>query len=64
MSWQKATSHSGPGTFITGLAMKGLNVRVLAAPAGNRPISTTQCYIELNEAVLRAAGEAGLTYRQ
>ena len=53
----KATSHSGRRTFITGLAHKGVNVRVLAALAGHRNIATTQRYIELNDHVLRAAVE-------
>jgi integrase/recombinase XerD len=53
----KATSHSGRRTFITELAHKGVNVRVLAALAGHRHIGTTQRYIELNDAVLRAAVE-------
>ena len=53
----KATSHSGRRTFITTLAHKGVNVRVLAALAGHRSIATTQRYIELNENVLRAAVE-------
>ena len=53
----KLTSHSGRRTFITGLAHKGVNVRVLAALAGHRNISTTQRYIDLNDHVLRAAVE-------
>ena len=53
----KVTSHSGRRTFITGLAHKGVNVRVLAALAGHRNIATTQRYIELNDHVLRAAVE-------
>ena len=53
----KITSHSGRRTFITGLAHKGVNVRVLAALAGHRNIATTQRYIELNDHVLRAAVE-------
>ena len=53
----KATSHSGRRTFITTLAHKGVNVRVLAALAGHRSIATTQRYIELNDNVLRAAVE-------
>ena len=52
-----ATSHSGRRTFITNLAHKGVNVRVLAELAGHANISTTQRYIELNEHVLRAAVE-------
>ncbi len=51
------TSHSGRRTFITGLAHKGVNVRVLAALAGHRNIATTQRYIELNDHVLREAVE-------
>jgi len=53
----KATSHSGRRTFITGLAHKGVNVRVWAALAGHRNITTTQRYIELNDAVLKEAIE-------
>jgi integrase/recombinase XerD len=53
----KATSHSGRRTFITNLANKGVNVRVLAELAGHKHISTTQRYIELNEEVLKAAIE-------
>lgn len=53
----RATSHSGRRTFITTLAHKGVNVRVLAALAGHKSIATTQRYIELNENVLRAAVE-------
>ena len=39
-----ATSHSGRRTFITKLANAGINVRLLAALAGHRHISTTQRY--------------------
>jgi len=53
----KATSHSMRRTFITNLAHKGVNVRVLAELAGHKSISTTQRYIELNSKVLRAAVE-------
>jgi integrase/recombinase XerD len=53
----RATSHSTRRTFITTLAHKGVNVRVLAALAGHKSIATTQRYIELNENVLRAAVE-------
>ncbi|WP_421696180.1 tyrosine-type recombinase/integrase [Aestuariivirga sp.] len=52
-----ASSHSGRRSFITQLAHKGVNVRVLAALAGHKNISTTQRYIELNENVLRTAVE-------
>ena len=53
----RATSHSGRRTFITTLAHKGVNVRVLAEVAGHASISVTQRYIDLNEKVLRAAVE-------
>jgi len=53
----RATSHSTRRTFITTLAHKGVNVRVLAALAGHKSISTTQKYIELNDNVMRAAVE-------
>lgn len=53
----RATSHSTRRTFITTLAHKGVNVRVLAELAGHKTIATTQRYIELNENVLRAAIE-------
>lgn len=52
-----ATSHSTRRTFITNLAHKGVNVRVLAALAGHSSISTTQRYIDLNANILRAAVE-------
>ena len=53
----RATSHSTRRTFITTLAFKGVNVRVLAALAGHKSIGTTQKYIEINDNVLRAAVE-------
>ena len=53
----RATSHSGRRTFITTLAHKGINVRVLAALAGHSSIAVTQRYIDLNENVMRAAVE-------
>jgi integrase/recombinase XerD len=53
-----ATSHSGRRGFITALADKGINVRVIAELAGHSSIQTTQRYIELNERVLRQAVEA------
>ena len=53
----KVTTHSPRRSFITTLAHKGVNVRVLAALAGHSSIATTQRYIDLNENVLRAAVE-------
>lgn len=52
-----ASSHSGRRSFLTRLAHKGVNVRVLAALAGHKNISTTQRYIEVGEHQLRAAVE-------
>jgi integrase/recombinase XerD len=52
-----ASSHSGRRSFITTLSSKGVNVRVLAALAGHKNISTTQRYIEVGEHHLLAAVE-------
>lgn len=52
-----ASSHSGRRSFITTLSSKGVSVRVLAALAGHKSISTTQRYIEVGEHQLRAAVE-------
>ena len=52
-----ASSHSGRRSFITTLANKGVGVRVLAALAGHRSISTTQKYIDVNDVMQRAAVE-------
>jgi len=52
-----ATSHSPRRTFITNLADKGVSVRVLQSLAGHRNISTTQAYIDVNDAMKRRAVE-------
>ncbi len=52
-----ASSHSGRRGFITSLANRGVNVRVLMALAGHANLSTTQRYIELNPAMMRTAVE-------
>lgn len=52
-----ATSHSGRRSLITTLAQKGVGVRVLAAIAGHRDIRVTQAYIDVNDAMMRAAIE-------
>lgn len=52
-----ASSHSGRRTFITKLANTGINVRLLAALAGHQHISTTQRYIDVNDAQLAQAVE-------
>jgi len=52
-----ASSHSGRRTFITNLATQGVGVRVLASLAGHKNISTTQCYIDVNDDMKRKAVE-------
>jgi integrase/recombinase XerD len=52
-----ATSHSGRRTFITTLANKGISVRLLASLVGHKNISTTQCYIDVNDDMKRRAVE-------
>ena len=52
-----ASSHSGRRGFITALAAKGVGVRVLMSLAGHRNISTTQCYIDVNDDMKRKAVE-------
>lgn len=52
-----ATSHSGRRSLVTSLASKGAGVRVLAAIAGHRDIRVTQAYIDVNDAMMRAALE-------
>jgi len=48
-SYSSLSSHSGRRKFITNLANKGISVRLLASLAGHRNISTTQCYIDVND---------------
>ncbi|WP_375698428.1 tyrosine-type recombinase/integrase [Pseudophaeobacter sp. TrK17] len=52
-----ASSHSGRRTYITRLANRGVGVRLLAALAGHRHISTTQRYIDVNSDQLSQAVE-------
>ena len=52
-----ASSHSGRRTFITVLSRKGVGIRVLQALAGHRDIRTTARYIEVDDAMKRAAVE-------
>ena len=52
-----ASSHSPRRTFITNLAHKGVGVRVLQSLAGHKNISTTQAYIDVNDAMKRRAVE-------
>lgn len=52
-----ASSHSGRRQFVTELADKGINARVIQALARHKHLNTTMRYIELNENKLRSAVE-------
>lgn len=52
-----ASSHTGRRSFITGLADKGVGVRVLMELAGHRSPAVTMRYIDASPAVMRAAVE-------
>ena len=52
-----ATSHSGRRSFITALSGKGIGVRVLAALAGHRSLSSIMAYIDASDDMKRAAVE-------
>lgn len=52
-----ASSHSGRRSFITKLAAKGLDMRVLAELAAHSSIATTERYINVNEEQMRNAIE-------
>lgn len=52
-----ATSHTGRRTWLTQLAAKGANVRVLQSLAGHRSLAVTQRYIEVNDNLRRAVAE-------
>lgn len=52
-----ASSHSGRRQFVTELADKGLNARVVQALARHKHLNTTMRYIDLNESKLRKAIE-------
>lgn len=52
-----ASSHSGRRGFITNLANKGVNVRLLQVLAGHKSLAVTQRYIEVNPNLLRSAVE-------
>lgn len=50
-------SHSGRRTGLTNLAERGVGVRTLMALAGHSNMATTQRYIDLRPAMLKAAVE-------
>ena len=52
-----SSSHRTRRTLITNLADKGVSVRVLQSIARHANISTTQCYIDVNDAMKRKAIE-------
>ena len=52
-----ASSHSGRRQFVTELADKGVNARVVQALARHKHLNTTMCYIDINDNKLRAAVE-------
>lgn len=52
-----ASSHSGRRQFLTELADKGINARVIQALARHKHLNTTMRYIDLNETKLRKAIE-------
>lgn len=52
-----ASSHSGRRQFLTELADKGINMRIVQALARHKHLNTTMRYIDLNENKLRAAIE-------
>lgn len=49
-----ATSHSGRRTGLTNLAERGVGVRTLMALAGHSNMATTQRYIDMRPAMLKA----------
>ena len=52
-----ASSHSGRRQFVTGLADKGINPRVIQILVRHRNLNTTMVYIDAGEAKLRKAIE-------
>ena len=54
---QGASSHSGRRQFVTELADKGVNARLVQALARHKHLSTTQRYIDINDTKLRRAVE-------
>ena len=48
-----ASSHSGRRQFVTQLADRGINARLVQVLARHKHLSTTQRYIDVNENALR-----------
>lgn len=55
MVFQGSVSHSGHRQFVTALADKGINVRVIRVLAGHKHLNTTMRYIGINENKMRSA---------
>ena len=53
-----ASSHSGRRQFVTELADKGINARVVQALARHKHLNTTMRYIDINENKMRSAIES------
>ena len=51
------SSHSGRRQFVTQLADRGINARLVQVLARHKHLSTTQRYIDVNENALRNAVE-------
>jgi len=52
-----ASSHSGRRQFVTQLADRGINARLVQVLARHKHLSTAQRYIDVNEITLRSAIE-------
>jgi integrase/recombinase XerD len=52
-----ASSHSGRCQFVTQLADRGINARLVQVLARHKHLSTTQRYIDVNGSKLRGAIE-------
>ena len=52
-----ASSHTGRRQYVTGLADKGINPRVIQVLVRHRHLNTTMHYIDVNDAKLRKAVE-------
>lgn len=52
---QSATSHSGRRSFITALANKSINAKVIQQLARHQHLNTTQRYIEVNDEQMKTA---------
>ena len=56
-NYSNITSHSGRKSYITNLANKAINMKVIMKLVRHRNLSTTQRYIEVNDKQLEEANE-------